>query len=363
MISSWSALSLEHSRLNIALMPMSMKQDIPQSVFGARNSNALDLEVVADTAPVMIAQMDTTAHYTSVNRAYAERFGLTPEDCVGQHVRDVVGDQAYQQIWPVAEHALAGTAVQVETEITYASLGRRRVHWSCAPQHDSSGAIVGLVAAVQDVTDVKAAEDARRKAEAFAQSILASSSDCIKVLSLDGFLEYLAPSASAVLECSELPGLVGKYWPDFFKGADREALLSAIENARKGIQGRFEGFCPTFAGTPKWWDVVVAPIAGPDGKPEKLLAVSRDITERKRTEEVLRRTEKLAATGRLAATIAHEINNPLAGVTNLLFSCAAAFRERTAHGSWQWPKQNYSAFRISRSKRWPFIEGPALQKN
>lgn len=44
-----------------------------------------------------------------------------------------------------------------------------------------------------------------------------------------------------------------------------------------------------------------------------------DTSERKRAEEALRRTEKLAATGRLAASIAHEINNPLEAVTNLLF--------------------------------------------
>ena len=44
-----------------------------------------------------------------------------------------------------------------------------------------------------------------------------------------------------------------------------------------------------------------------------------DTTERKRSEEALRRTEKLAATGRLAASIAHEINNPLEAVTNLLY--------------------------------------------
>ena len=44
-----------------------------------------------------------------------------------------------------------------------------------------------------------------------------------------------------------------------------------------------------------------------------------DLSEQKRSEEVMRRTEKLAATGRLAASIAHEINNPLEAVTNCLF--------------------------------------------
>ncbi|MGC2297622.1 MAG: PAS domain-containing protein, partial [Acidobacteriaceae bacterium] len=47
--------------------------------------------------------------------------------------------------------------------------------------------------------------------------------------------------------------------------------------------------------------------------------IVRDVTERVRAEEALRRSEKLAATGRLAASIAHEINNPLEGLTNLLF--------------------------------------------
>jgi PAS domain S-box-containing protein len=47
--------------------------------------------------------------------------------------------------------------------------------------------------------------------------------------------------------------------------------------------------------------------------------VVMDATERKLSEDALRKTEKLAATGRLAASIAHEINNPLEAITNLLF--------------------------------------------
>lgn len=55
------------------------------------------------------------------------------------------------------------------------------------------------------------------------------------------------------------------------------------------------------------------------GEPERLIGICMDINARKLAEQALRNSEKLAATGRLAATMAHEINNPLEAVTNLLF--------------------------------------------
>ncbi len=56
-----------------------------------------------------------------------------------------------------------------------------------------------------------------------------------------------------------------------------------------------------------------------NGQPERLIGICMDISARRLAEEALRNSEKLAATGRLAATMAHEINNPLEGVTNLVF--------------------------------------------
>lgn len=58
-----------------------------------------------------------------------------------------------------------------------------------------------------------------------------------------------------------------------------------------------------------------------DSKPEQrqFAAFLADLTEQKRTDEIFRRTEKLAAAGRLAASIAHEINNPLEAVTNCMY--------------------------------------------
>lgn len=79
------------------------------------------------------------------------------------------------------------------------------------------------------------------------------------------------------------------------------------------------GDLPSLPGPPRTWLVNFYPVRTGTDHVRWVGAVVVDTTERKQSEEALRRTEKLAATGRLAASIAHEINNPLEAVTNLLY--------------------------------------------
>jgi two-component system, sporulation sensor kinase C len=72
-------------------------------------------------------------------------------------------------------------------------------------------------------------------------------------------------------------------------------------------------------GTPFWNELLMSPIFDRDGKLTHYVGIQNDVTARVAFEEALRESEKLAATGRLAASIAHEINNPLEAVTNLLY--------------------------------------------
>lgn len=74
-----------------------------------------------------------------------------------------------------------------------------------------------------------------------------------------------------------------------------------------------------FDGTRKTILNSALPVRGPNGEILGGVAVNVDITERKRAEHALIRSEKLASVGRMAATIAHEVNNPLAGATNALY--------------------------------------------
>ncbi|HUS18791.1 MAG TPA: PAS domain-containing sensor histidine kinase [Terriglobales bacterium] len=67
------------------------------------------------------------------------------------------------------------------------------------------------------------------------------------------------------------------------------------------------------------FDFRAVPMLDPQGQIREWVGFVADTQDRKRAEEALRRSEKLASAGRLSATIAHEINNPLEAVTNLLF--------------------------------------------
>jgi PAS domain S-box-containing protein len=63
--------------------------------------------------------------------------------------------------------------------------------------------------------------------------------------------------------------------------------LAALELAKNNQMGKFTGLCPTAKGSPRWWEVVLTPMLDRARNPEKLLSVSRDITERKQAEEGL----------------------------------------------------------------------------
>jgi len=98
---------------------------------------------------------------------------------------------------------------------------------------------------------------------------------------------------------------------------DRPALPLMREQMRASWEPiLFEYRCPWPNGELHWLEMRATRIAG---KPCVWRGVTLDITDRKLAEAALLRAEKLAAMGRLASTVAHEINNPLESVTNLLY--------------------------------------------
>src|SRR5262249_45867803 len=113
----------------------------------------------------------------------------------------------------------------------------------------------------------------------------------------------------------------GRYetWLRTIHSDDREAVHKAVTDAilhGEEYEMQYRNVRPD--GTIRWM-VTRGKVYMAHERPIRMLGIAMDITARKQTEEALRVSDKLAATGRLAATIAHEINNPLAAITNLLY--------------------------------------------
>ena len=116
--------------------------------------------------------------------------------------------------------------------------------------------------------------------------------------------------------------LLGRTKPEVLPAAVAGQLEHATQRVfAENVPVRDVEVTGTDAGTGQLWTWIVSayPIRGATGQVRWVGVIVLDASDRKRSEEALRKTEKLAATGRLAASIAHEINNPLEAITNLLY--------------------------------------------
>jgi two-component sensor histidine kinase len=144
------------------------------------------------------------------------------------------------------------------------------------------------------------------------RSVLSGCGDCIKILDLDGRLQFMSEGGKRVMEVDDFSPLKGCPWPDFWAGQGNLDAALAVEAAKLGETARFKGAADTAKGTPRYWDVQVSPIFGPDGKPIHLLSISRDITEEWRATSELKDSVKRQAV--LADELQHRIKNTLAMV-------------------------------------------------
>jgi PAS domain S-box-containing protein len=138
-----------------------------------------------------------------------------------------------------------------------------------------------------DVAKRLQTESVLRESEEFNRRILESSSDSINVIDLDFRIRYRSPVAMRIMEFDNPLQCGNDDWTECWQPEDRPTVMAALNQAVAGGRGFFHGFCATLKGTPKWWDVTITPIRDAGGKVVKLLSTSRDVTERKRSDEAL----------------------------------------------------------------------------
>jgi two-component sensor histidine kinase len=144
------------------------------------------------------------------------------------------------------------------------------------------------------------------------RGVLAGCGDCIKILDLDGRLQFMSEGGKRVMEVDDFSALKGCPWPDFWAGDGNIQATEAVATAKAGRTARFQNAADTAKGTPRYWDVQVSPIMDDDGKPTHLLSISRDITEEWKAARAQK--ESLERQKFLTEELTHRVKNTLTTV-------------------------------------------------
>ncbi len=185
------------------------------------------------------------------------------------------------------------------------------------PMRNEAGVIERWLGTSTDIHDQKLTEEALRESEERFRTLVTATSNAVYRMSPD-WSEMRQLRGGQFIAGAETPS---RTWlQEYIHPEDRSRVLEVIDDAMRS-KGIFELEHRVLRadGSLGWTFSRAIPLKNANGEIIEWFGTASDVTERKQTEDALLRSEKLATLGRLAATIAHEINNPLEAVTNTLY--------------------------------------------
>ena len=117
---------------------------------------------MADAVPILISYVDRDERYRFVNRAYEDWFGVDRAEIEGRHLREVIGEVAYERLRGFVRRALAGETLTFEGEVEYQGAGARFIEARYVPDIAPNGEIPGYYVLITDISDRKRAEETER---------------------------------------------------------------------------------------------------------------------------------------------------------------------------------------------------------
>ena len=319
-----------------------------QDLAGILERERHTLQAIMENTHAHLAYLDPDFYFVRVNSAYAQGSGYSKGELIGRNHFDLFPHAENQAIFERVRDTGEPAVFQAKPFVypDRPELGITYWDWTLVPVMDRDGQVQGLVLSLLDVTERERAEQmlegyaveleqrvAERTAELRASETRFRTlfqEAAIGIALVDREIRFVEtnPALQGMLGYSgeELDGVVFTalcHPDDASAGRDPCAELMAGESDYYRTEKRYV----RKNGQPIWTNVTGSLVRNARDEPQFAICMVENITEQKQTQAALLQAEKLTITGRLAASLAHEINNPLQSIIGCLGLAEEALAE------------------------------------
>ncbi|OGR86211.1 MAG: hypothetical protein A2021_05505 [Elusimicrobia bacterium GWF2_52_66] len=270
-------------------------------------------------------QHDTNGIFNYLSPTMTDMLGYTHKDFLSHYSTYFTDNPLNKKAVQHTRLSLRGIQQpQYEVELRHKNGGTRLLEITEAPLRDAKGKVTGVEGLARDITQRKESEKLLAASEHKYRTLIEASFDLIYVIRRDDTIQYVNPAALKYLG-RNYAEVVGRPRASFFP--PKVAAHQKLELDRVFANGK-----PLFLeqeiklrSVIRYQETHLIPLKGPDGKTDSVLGVSRDITERRRMESVIRENEELLRKVFDAATDAMFVKDTHSRYIKVNKACANIF--------------------------------------
>ena len=275
----------------------------------------LVLAAITRSCPDALICTDVDGVVTSWNDCASRMFGYSAQEMIGTTFSRIVPEDFRSQEMEILQEIPPAATKRYEAVRLTKQSALLRVFATISAIHDKGGAVIGALRMEREIPPQTSAEEFQSRLAA----IVEFSDDAIVSKNLEGIITSWNQAACSLFghTAEEMIGQsILKIIPPEIHGEEAEILRKIKAGERID---HYETRRVRKDGEIIEVSLTISPVRDRQGNIVGSSKIAREISARKKMERLLIQSEKLAATGRMAATIAHEINNPLDAVMNLVY--------------------------------------------